>query len=188
MAEISFASEKELEDWICNHLDTYMLNPINDEVITSYQRQYQLAQYGVVDIITAHLNEGVDLAFNLIELKKEVINKDAIAQVSRYLRAFNRYIETFDPNDFGVKYIYAHATLSAPRLSTSDDTCYLIDSLDDVSFYKVEFDVDSGISFDYQSGWYHVDESFDSSSDQFLSDIRNNKSRNKIKLVKEVDG
>jgi len=88
-------SEKHLEDWICTNVDrcTYIDNDfLEDEewyhhqFITRIAAQQPSFPAGIPDLIAIHQDEMWQPSLSIVELKKDVINTEALAQCLRYMR------------------------------------------------------------------------------------------------------
>jgi hypothetical protein len=149
MAKIVFDSEKELEDYICTHLDAGW-NPITKGDIGWYGRQVGMGSYGVADLMTTRTGDDGTIVIEIIELKKQTITTKAIAQISRYIAGMLHYVHEHHPE----KSFYVAGLLVSTEIDLSDDTVYLADRIDDIYFHLASFDLDAGITFNpHPCGW-----------------------------------
>jgi RecB family endonuclease NucS len=163
MAKIIFESEKELENWICEMMDVNNTCPITGNEIITYKQQYKIGNYGIADIIQVKkTNEDDVFDVTIIELKKEIITKSAVLQIARYMKGINEYVNHYlklkHPN---IKQINTNFILVAPEIDLTDETTYLIDACNSLSFYRVKYDLHEGVVFNEEHGWFLKDGGLD---------------------------
>lgn len=156
MAKVVWSSEKELEDFIYSKFEQ-SYNPINDEEVEWFGRQVDLGGYGIIDLMTIGFDPQGNLYINVFELKKETVTTKALGQVARYIQGLKRYIQGlkhyFQENAKHIN-IAIEGYVIAPSIDHSDDTVFLINMLDDIYVYTVDFDLDDGVAFNsMSSGW-----------------------------------
>lgn len=158
MAKVIWSSEKELEDYIFESVSESMHNPITDESVDSIYRQVDLGSYGIADLVTFSYGEEF-LEVTIIELKKETIDIKTMAQLSRYYKAFCQYFEKKHPS----KTVSIKLIAVSGQICHTDDSAWLSDYLSEHSNFQVylcDFDLDSGVIFSEQIGWYKKGEEF----------------------------
>lgn len=157
MAKIIFDSEKELENFIVEKIRTNGHCPITGDVVDSVYQQLSLGGYGITDILTM-MFEPVPggpptIHYRIIEVKKELIKNDSVAQLTRYIKGLSHILSE---TDLGHEWTIS-GLLVAPQIDKSSDTCFLIDCTEDINFYRALFDLESGIDFECQAGWWKAD-------------------------------
>lgn len=157
MAAIKWDSECELEDYIYESMCDNKCNIATDDPINFIQRQFRIGSYGVADIVTgkAGLDPEGQSVFTIIELKKEIIKPDAVAQVIRYKAGLSRFLKTLGIEDF-----YIQCQLFAPK--TDDDAIYLAEEIDYLTIYESQFDLSEGVLFIERGGIHRAVPDFSS--------------------------
>lgn len=171
MANIYFDSEKELEDLIYSKMQKNQKCPMTSETILYSDQQFKLGAYGVADIVYAQdisVPHGpMNILFTIIEVKKEKIKPESVGQLSRYIRGLTLILEELDVNyEFSVNGI-----LVAPEIDMSGDVCFLTDLFDDISVFTVSYDLDNGVDYQEQSGWYRKDKTIPDETKGLLTTI-----------------
>jgi hypothetical protein len=146
MAKIVWSSEKELEDFIYSKLED-LYNPIDESRVDWFGRQIDLGQYGIIDLMTINFDAEGEICIDVFELKKELITIKTLGQVARYVRGLRQY---FDESAKHLN-VTVRGNVVAPEIDHSDDTVFLINMLEDIHVYTVDFDLDNGVSFDWRS-------------------------------------
>ncbi len=132
-----FITEKQLEYFIFNSKKEKL---IDKNLILDYykiKRQLKIGNYGIADLISierplyykeSKILKGVHFkgCINIYELKKDIIDINALMQASRYLKGIKRYLERrgFDINKFDFR-----ITLIGSEININSDFVYLLDSL-----------------------------------------------------------
>ncbi len=160
---VELRNERELEDYIYHELSN---REISDENICDFisgipQRQFQITGYGVIDLITFDVSPGDHkplLTIEIIELKKNEIDYNAIGQISRYKTAIERSIQSI--NKF-----YKHFEVEIKGFLIGShigngDVRYVLDNMKWITTLSYELTLQEGISFQDHIGWYRPDEDF----------------------------
>jgi RecB family endonuclease NucS len=154
MARVLFESEKELEDYIYTELGA-MINPINGEKIDWYGRQVDLGSYGVIDLMTVRfLPEAREIY--VIEVKKEVITPKAFAQISKYIIGILHYFDRYAPD----MEVLVQGILVSPSVDASEDTLFLINQVNFIEAYSMEFDLKKGVRFNIRPSYRRYNPDF----------------------------
>lgn len=154
MARIIFDSEKELEDLIVSKIGTDKHCPITDEQIDGFYQQLSLGNYGITDIVTVKYDfesgDSPRVKYTIIEVKKETIKNDSVAQLSRYMAGLRHILSEAEiSHEWSVEGI-----LIAPDVCSKGDTYFLCEQAQDVFLYTASCDLDIGVKFEYiGSGW-----------------------------------
>ena len=140
MAIIKWDSECELEDYIYNSMSENKRNIATDEAISFIKRQFRIGSYGVADIITGEsgISDGDPSIFTIIELKKEIIKPDAIAQIIRYKTGLACFLRSLGIEEFNIQ-----CQLFAPIID--DDAVFLADEINGLSVHESRFDLSEGV-------------------------------------------
>lgn len=167
MASIIFDSEKELEDLIMANIESNFHSPFTDDVVHKVIQQVSLDSYGVADLITFKCTIKNDnrphFEIDVIEVKKQKINKDTLAQVARYMAGVEHLFLGWENLDsFSVT-----GTVVAPSVSMNDDTVFLCDAIDRIRLFTADFNPLKGIDFNEHSGWHRSGASLESGCDLF---------------------
>lgn len=155
--------EKEIEDVV---FDTIVNNPkalknrglrINTGLY--YERQMQLGEYGIADILgygTSLLSGGSRCVYaHIIEIKKEQINIGTLLQATRYARALQRIVRANLKN----AWLDIHISLIGKTIDTKSDFVYMADIFRNVDFYTYSIDLEQGVRFTRQEGYFLSNES-----------------------------
>ena len=175
MANIIYESERELEDHICKHLDEG-INLITDEAVSFYKRQFKIGLYGIADIVISSVQGDDYPNFLIIELKKDIVNANAVSQISRYIVGLKHYL-----CDLNIPYNSVTGAVVAPRID--DDTILVLDEIECISAYEVKFDFKLGLIFEELNGWTIVNANF--SEDNNILIKTNELSKHQIKSFDE---
>ena len=159
MSTVKFNSEKDLEDYICEHIDNHGVCPVTGENVELWWRQVNFGGYGIADIIKVQFDPEGDIYVTVLELKNEKITSKCIAQTLRYRTCLKEFVsEKFNNHD---EKIHIYSEILGTRLSMQDDTCYLVNNLENLSVYSFEIDVDNGFSVNsIGKGWSRTDPEF----------------------------
>ena len=127
-------------------------------------RQLNLGSYGIADLVcyhNSHSKEGSVLNIQVVEIKKDYINADTIMQASRYVAGIRRLLD----KRFNLKRtsLFFTIVLIGREIQVSGDFVFLLDAFGEVSAYTYSIDLDEGVKFQRQSGWFMSDETFGTS-------------------------
>ena len=146
-------SEKELEDFIIN-ATTFSVdetNPLTDESIEYCFQQVEIGSYGIADIIFVDIywdEEKPEFLIRIVELKKDLINLAAIAQIGQYKAGLEHYFKK------GFRQIKMRIEGILVGSGYSDDkSCFLVDSINWLSCYHYNLSLSDGINFKESNGW-----------------------------------
>ena len=105
-------------------------------------RQVRIGNYGIADLITMRRDESI-IQIYVYELKKNVVNIDALIQCSRYARGIRSYLT----KRFPTCKIFVDCVLIGARIDESSDWVYLFnESLKNVSVYTYKYEL-NGLKF-----------------------------------------
>lgn len=159
MAELD--NEKELENYL------FSLVVEDDEehpldVRGKVFQQVELKGYGVMDLVyLSYCGESriATIKITVVELKKGKIDLVAIAQISRYKQAINRFIESnqIETNKIIPIHVEVEGVLIGSGIA-SGDACFLADSIDWLRVYSYDLTLKNGLTFKCEYGWYNVAE------------------------------
>lgn len=156
--------EKEIEDIVWDYANDkdkrpklqqrglYGIFPVNF-------RQVDLGTYGRADMISVQRTScdkynTSRLIINVIELKKDEINASVFFQAIRYCRGIERMLN----KKYNLHEIKFQITLIGKTIDTRNDFCYITDIFPQVFIYTYEIDMEKGILFSQQSGFYKHNE------------------------------
>jgi len=150
--------EKDLE---------YLLLEANDELLderglctelgANKRNQVYLGNYGTCDIIGwrrwsedvyGKIYQGLDIT--IVELKKDLIDIDAILQVIRYTKGVEQYLKKRKIKD---RY-KINSVLIGKRVDLKSSACYLFDYIENLEVYTYKYEI-NGIYFN-QEGEYEL--------------------------------
>ena len=118
-----------------------------------FYRQVNLAEYGVVDLLSINKNispypeEGYITYIEIFELKKDVIKVDALIQIARYKTAINHLFNNFDNINISINLI-------GLDIDTSNDFVFLCNLIEDLSIYSYSYDLE-GLKFECENQFWH---------------------------------
>lgn len=143
--KIDFESEKELEDFICDHYSETNEFIVDGSFPHHLFRQMDLGDYGIADLITiTECRDGV--AIGVFELKKENITAAAFEQVLRYATGVEALIKEAEPD------LPFHVRPALVALNI-DGSCFILNH-SCADYYQVEFSPTEGVVFSKKSnGW-----------------------------------
>lgn len=158
--------EKNLEDIVFNT----PINKIYDRGLKTIglfglrKRQLKIGNYGVADIATfsrcSLMDENNYLNITVFELKRDLINIDALLQAVRYLKGIDRYIFYKRKKEIDVRY---NIVLIGEKLDLDTSFVYLPDFLSksdfEVKMFTYQYDFD-GIRFQEHKGFCLTNEGF----------------------------
>lgn len=143
--------EKNLEDIIYN-TDSSTLYNRGLPIWGKKYRQIRIGEYGIADIITFDRHEK---NITIYELKKETVDHNTIAQVIRYMRGVQRYLDYRNRlTDFTIS-----GVVIGNSLNKNSSLHYLTEFMD-LDIYTYDYYVD-GISFEDHSCYKLIKEGFD---------------------------
>jgi len=163
-------TEKELEDYL---FDWSPNSPYEEEEghplgidHGNIFRQVNIKGYGVIDLLSVKIEcEGElipSIIIDIIELKKGVIDYNALGQISRYKVALEKFISELR-EEKGFKYfknLEIRGILVGDNINLNGDLCYAIQSIPWLSLYTYDIGLREGISFELSYGWSNNDENF----------------------------
>jgi len=147
MTTLKFNSEKDFENYICKLMDETKECPLLGESISGYQQKFNIGNYGEIDIIRYHCDYEGYVFITIIELKKEIIDMKAVAQICRYIEGVKNFIA--DKTNNYIKNINIQAVLSAPNIKMNDDTIFLINAIECLSICTIDLSLEDG----FKSNW-----------------------------------
>lgn|SRR5574344_442256 len=154
MAKISFQSEKDFEDLLCEMIikknEKICSHLLNDEFLV---RQFDLGVYGIADIVTFSgcvtydENNKIDtlktvVEATVIELKNVPITRDALFQALRYKTFFKKHIPIVDNVEI---------VLIGPDIDTTSDLVFS-EHLGDIKILTFNMS-ENGIFFEEVTGY-----------------------------------
>lgn len=129
-------------------------------------RQVRIGTYGIADLITVEINRHKDsehINITIYELKKGVLNLDALTQASRYETGIRRFIEQ-NYYDEDIHFLTVNIILIGRSVEYNGDFLFLLNKCidsGDVDVYTYSYDID-GLKFERQySGWNIAEEGFE---------------------------
>lgn len=154
MFEISFPSEKVIEDYVYDYITSNSCCPISGDGVDLCLRQHEIKGYGVTDLIKISITDGF-LHVTILELKNEPLKESHVSQLCRYMagasRQLKRYRKRFN--------VCLHGELAGPFNLNTNDVCYLLDSVPSISAFSLELTMESGFDAnEIGSGWHHRNE------------------------------
>ncbi len=148
--KIVFDSESELEQYIFDAYDMHGHMIVDQTEPDTLVRQMNLSPYGVADLVSFIFcrapDESVHIAVTVYELKKEQITASAFAQAYRYLTAIENTVQSLYP---ACEFVGSVALVG----TSIDESCFMLNHTN-AYFYKVFFNLESGVDFeDLSDGW-----------------------------------
>lgn len=159
MAKIVLDSEKELEDYL-SHIMKSGYSPVTEEHIDKVYRQFDLGGYGVIDLLSvSYVDDGNEVVHEIrvIELKKGPIKSDHIAQIARYKRGIDTFIERSAEDLNGIDISYH---LVGDGYAEQGDVQFLADSCEWLSVHHYKFDLEGGVKFEESYGWVRTNATY----------------------------
>lgn len=141
--------EKEVEDLLFYCLtelsfDDAYERGIPQDINMIYERQVNLGEYGIADIIGYDIDYEKKYCFvNVFELKKDKIGVDAFLQAVGYVRSLQLLFKEF-------KFCY-NIILVGKELDMNSTMCFLSTLFENVQFYTYSIEVINGFRLDYKS-------------------------------------
>jgi DNA-directed RNA polymerase subunit N (RpoN/RPB10) len=123
------------------------LEHIDYDLKTKVFRQLRIGNYGIADLVTVQRYMD-NIIINVYELKKGVINEDALFQCSAYAKGIKSYLDKR-----GVKKYTVRKVLIGSSVETSGRFPFIFDEIQrenftDTSIYSFDFKID-GIRFEW---------------------------------------
>lgn len=154
MAEVSFESEKELEDYIVEYINENNYNPVNGDDVLFLERQVDLGAYGIIDILLVNIEpDGKDeftVTYTILELKKERIDEKTITQISRYIIGLKQFL--LEKRNSHIKW-RINGQVIATKVDNNNGTGFLIDIVSSIDCYLAAFDLNTGMKFTRNYNW-----------------------------------
>ena len=157
-------SEKELEDYLFSHNGENAGIPAEGILL----RQVNIEGYGVMDLLHIEFSPDVDgmpnVYIKIIELKKDVIDSNAIGQICRYKKGVERAFELFSKGKHGkhFKRVEIEGMLLGRSINDNNDVGHTIDAIDWLTCKTYSLSIVNGIEFEDHANWYRVLEDFSS--------------------------
>lgn len=151
-------SEKNIEDVIYDCLKAnqkFQLVKRGLEGLRPYAkffRQLNLGSYGRADLIGLSYDQ-FHKSFNIcvIEIKKGTSDYSAFMQAIRYCKAIERYLDTINMEALFKIILIGNNVCQS-------DFCYISDFVTELEIYSVSLDLDKGINFKREGGYYEKNE------------------------------
>lgn len=147
---IKFETERDLEDCLMENTDFL-------ECYTgphySFYRQMNLGPYGIADIVGICSYTDPDGRTNcdvrIIELKNTPLAAAHVAQLARYKSFFERVLQ-----DSGIRFTDIRGILVGLKtFPTADDLCYLVQNMNWLTCYEMNFCPFAGLEWHEVGGW-----------------------------------
>lgn len=156
MAQISFDSEKELEETIIEYVEINGVSPFTNRTVVDYHQQLNIEPYGIADLMfetTSNIGGKKQRHLEIIELKNNTLKPEHIGQLARYLSPVLREIQRRRKDEpVGVS-IVIQCFLVGPDIDHSKDTGFLMDAINGFDIFTFTFDALHGVKFLLQEGW-----------------------------------
>lgn len=153
--EISFPSEKTIEDYVCRRMEDHSICPVSNDYVAHFVRQHEISGYGVTDVIKFHVSDNVLFA-TILELKNEPLKEIHLAQLSRYMVGLSRQLKRYGDR-LGVK-LAVRGQLAGP-FEIRGDFVYLADQLPYIKIFDLRLSLDEGfLSSPVGRGWHNKSE------------------------------
>lgn len=156
---IKFELESDLEELLFDSMKDGWCIATQREVLRCF-RQFDLCGYGIADLVTISANETSKDHFtpqiDVYELKNGPINTDAVGQIARYLRGFERAVAG---NHLPKIKICGHVIGNS--IDLNGDVVFLLDCLPTITPWVFSLDPHEGIQFSKSSGWFKENEDFE---------------------------
>lgn len=155
---VSFPSEKAIEDYIWSKLDDGEPCPLSDEHFSMCLRQKEIVGYGVTDIIKIGVYPG-EVEIVVVELKNEHLKEAHISQLCRYITGIKRVVRLYEQKHKDGPNIIVRGELAGPFKKDRGDVVWLIESLENITVYDVSMSMDSGFEAkEISKGWFRSNE------------------------------
>jgi len=146
--------EKEIEE-IVFQSENYLLAERGLDLHNHKMQQVNFGSYGIADMICWNRRdtfEGKMLCFQVVELKKDLIDVNTLMQASKYAKAINENVSKFNLDRTAID---IEIILIGKKIQTNGDFVFLADFIDNLSIYIYEIDLIKGIKFNQLNGWHH---------------------------------
>lgn len=110
-------------------------------------RQLRIGNYGIADIVYGHRFQS-KMYVTVMELKRNVINCDALIQSIRYANGLKSYLS----KRFQC-FITVNVVLIGNEVDRNSDWVYLLERMDNVYIYTYKYQID-GLYFEWESKKY----------------------------------
>jgi len=145
-------SEKKLEDFVCEHLsgkDHYEgFEDLGAEPCNFVFRQFDLAAYGIADIITFDIDYDGGLETTIYELKQNKINSDALVQVFRYKQGIKQILESLSIES------NIYCILIGCGIDHANGLDVALSSIENLSVYSYDICPKTGVVLKFQNFTY----------------------------------
>lgn len=163
--------EKEIEE-IVFLADNELLSKKGLRLYKHKLSQVNFGDYGIADIITWRVirdSLSRTINFQVVELKKELIDVNTLMQACRYATAIKEIMSNY--NLLGTQ-ISIEIVLIGKKIQLNGDFVFLANFVHNLEIYKYEISLEDGITFDRQYGWRKRDgfglmNNFDSFLEQY---------------------
>lgn len=156
--------ESEIEEILFKNLDNRKL--LKERGFDFFEQKYylhpNLGSYGIPDIVGVTVNYCVhsrsrSINVTIYELKKEVVNINTLLQAARYAKGIERF---FDENSITLNFneIDFSLVLIGKNIDESSDFVFLTDFCYNVNLVTYSVDLNYGIVFREQKGYYKRNE------------------------------
>ena len=175
--------ENELEQFLMESWrDGYF--PI-DEKFGKLNNQVSIMGYGIIDILgtsfsmslkdenkkISRRNINIKITATIFELKKDVIDHRAVAQISRYKTGVEKILKYFQYRNNIKRYDYeVNGILIGSGYPENSEICFLVDNCEWLRMFKYEICMYSGLLLEESNGWYKTN--FDIDSFEIPQDIK----------------
>lgn len=165
-------SEKNIEDVIYDCLKSGQKYQLVERGLSGFRpyakfyRQVHLGTYGRADLIGLYYDKFYKrLNFCVIEIKKGASDYNAFIQAIRYCKALERYLESIGM-DAEYKIILIGNNVC------QSDFCYISDFVPELEVYSVSLDLNKGIKFKKEGGYYENNERLPIIPDDIIASIK----------------
>lgn len=152
--------------------------PITDSPLF---RQTQIGRYGITDLMGVDItvvDDQLAIQTTIYELKKGVIDINALTQLCRYMAGFKHLMEhcrdrIMSKHGLNLKHVDVNGMLIGKDISHSNDFVYLYNQLGyRMSIYNYSIDLEGGLLFkEVSKGWLLDDGGFNEPLDNGFSDM-----------------
>jgi len=151
-------TEQELEDYLLEHYALIGDVEVYRDIVTesTWDREFSqlvIGNYGRTDIVRMKYNLKHNyLTIQITELKKGQLDKDALFQICRYKRGFERIFEEYGYDDLSIDF---EGVLIGSSVQSGTDFVHAVGQIDWLEMYTFDLSMMEGISF-YKKGNYSV--------------------------------
>lgn len=153
MAEVNFPSEKAIEDYVFEQISDTGLCPVSDEHVSHVFRQYEIAGYGIADVVKVQVMPEA-VVITILELKNENLKEAHLSQLSRYMIGLKRQLRRYMRRSRKHFVIEVLGELAGP-FEASTDFVFLLDQLESISVYSLSLSMKSGFRSEWVSDGWH---------------------------------